>query len=67
MWEALSDNASNDLQRWARTELLRQPRAVDPGAEVNLYHNDTGRIVLIATGECRRIPATGTTRTPYSP
>lgn len=50
MWEALSDNASNDLQRWARTELLRQLRAVDPGAEVNLYHNDSGRVVLIATG-----------------
>ena len=50
MWEALSDNASTELQKWARTELLRQLRDVDPSAEVNLYHNDTGRVVLIATG-----------------
>jgi flavin prenyltransferase len=51
MWEALSDNASTELQKWARTELLRQLRDVDPSAEVNLYHNDTGRVVLIATGD----------------
>lgn len=50
MWEALSDNASTELQKWARTELLRQLRDVDPRAEVNLYHNNTGRVVLIATG-----------------
>jgi flavin prenyltransferase len=51
MWEALSDNASTELQKWARTELLGQLRDVDPSAEVNLYHNDTGRVVLIATGD----------------
>jgi flavin prenyltransferase len=51
MWEALSDNASAELQKWARTELLGQLRDVDPSAEVNLYHNDTGRVVLIATGD----------------
>lgn len=50
MWEALSNNASTELQKWARTELLGQLRDVDPSAEVNLYHNDTGRVVLIATG-----------------
>ncbi|MCV7090102.1 UbiX family flavin prenyltransferase [Mycobacterium interjectum] len=50
MWEALSDNASAELQKWARTELLGQLRDVDPSAEVNLYHNNTGRVVLIATG-----------------
>jgi flavin prenyltransferase len=50
MWEALSDNASTELQKWAQTELLGQLRDVDPSAEVNLYHNDTGRVVLIATG-----------------
>lgn len=50
MWEALSDSASTELQKWARTELLRQLRDVDPSAEAHLYHNDTGRVVLIATG-----------------
>ncbi|UMB69750.1 UbiX family flavin prenyltransferase [Mycobacterium paraterrae] len=51
MWEAVADNAIDELRQWTQTELLDHLDAADPHAEVRVYHNDTGRVVVIATGD----------------
>lgn len=51
MWEAVTDHAPDELRTWAQHELVDELRNTDPSAEVRLYYDDNGRIVLTATGD----------------
>lgn len=50
MWEAVCDDGPEQLRAWAESELLDQLRSVDPDVEAHTYYNESGRVVVIATG-----------------
>lgn len=52
MWEAAALGQTTDqLRHWVKFTLRRRLLEVDPAAHVDVYFNDEGRVVVIATGD----------------
>jgi flavin prenyltransferase len=51
MWEAAADDpTTHRLRHWVKVELRQRLLDVDPKVQIEIYFNDDGRVVVVATG-----------------